>query len=134
MGGSSKPSLSPTQKKIEEQQSELNALALERIKREEAETTADESERQRLLSAGRFGRTSLLTGGFLGPGSTSRISRAETRAGEQQKTIADAASNIKKTGFAAKTAAAALAKKNKQISSQQLTNSFFNDFLFNKDP
>jgi hypothetical protein len=62
-------------------------LTLDRIEKEEAKLVSDEAERQRLLASGRMGRTSLLTGGFLGPGSTSRIARADTRAAERANQI-----------------------------------------------
>jgi hypothetical protein len=77
-GGGGGGGLSKTQKAI-------NSITLERLEREEAKLVSDEAERQRLLSAGRFGRTSLLTGGFLGPGSNVRVARAVSRSNEQAK-------------------------------------------------
>ena len=87
MGGSSGGGgLTKEQKEINAQQKEINALTLERIKKEETDLVAEEAERQRLLSAGRFGRTSLLTGGFTGPGQVVRTTRAQTRADERAVT------------------------------------------------
>ena len=107
-GGSSKGGgLTDNQKRI-------NEITLARLEREETKVVEDEAERQRLLSAGRFGRTSLLTGGFLGPGSTSRVARAVTR-GNEQKGIVSKATRGRRT--AARTAAkdaAKLAKKGKK--------------------
>ena len=87
MGGKpDKPKQSKTQLDIEKQTLAINQRTLDRLDKEEAKIASDESERQRLLEGGRFGRTSLLTGGFLGPGSTSTVSRAQTRANERGKT------------------------------------------------
>lgn len=78
MGGGSKPKADPTTTK-------LNQLTLARIEREEKELAENKAERERLLSAGRVGRSSLLTSGFTGPRAgavpkqASAIGRAEER-------------------------------------------------------
>jgi hypothetical protein len=71
---------------LDKTQKAINKITLERLEREESDLVEDEAERQRLLSAGRFGRTSLLTGGFKGPGSLVRESRAQTRSNDRAVT------------------------------------------------
>lgn len=75
--------------KLTKEQKEINRLTLARLTREEENLTKEEAERERILAAGRTGRTSLLTGGYRGPGSIVRTARADIRAGEraEQKTL-----------------------------------------------
>ena len=70
------------------EQQEINAITLRRLKTEEEDLEKTEAEKRRILASGRTGRSSLLTLGFLGPGSGSFMTRASTRAAEreQQKT------------------------------------------------
>ena len=71
---------------LDKTQKAINEITLARLEKEEAKTIADEEERQRLLAAGRFGRTSLLTGGFTGPGQVVKTSRGQIRANERAGT------------------------------------------------
>jgi len=65
------------------------------LQREEADIAQEEQERQRLLASGRVGRTSLLTGGFRGPGKKAVQSSASVRAGERATQRVAASANRK---------------------------------------